>query len=245
VETEISATESLEEYFPPKKEIPRDPLFLAGQPILPIFNLPEISLLPSPIKPNTDSLHLTIQTPISQRIDKRSSICFKPTPNSSTKKRQEVSFQLALSPRPSPFIRNRNYSFQQIIFSPLTRKIFTSEYEGTFAGVPNEILQLIFTFFDSDRDLLSVGCVSKRWNFQSSSSNLWQALYILHWEIPDRPLKSNQSWKSLFIKRNNEFLMSQISLDRSYGYSRKKILRTDHLLTPDLPKETWRPEKKD
>jgi len=101
-----------------------------------------------------------------------------------------------------------------------------------------------FPFFDSDRDLLSVGCVSKRWNFHANSTSLWQALYLLHWDTPDIPLKSSKTWKHLFMKKNTEFLMSQISLNRSYGYSRRKnVVRTEHLIT-DLPRETWRPEKK-
>jgi len=162
-------------------------------------------------------------------------------PDSSSKKKKEVCFQ-APSPRPSPFIRKRKSSFQ-LIFSPY-RKTYTGEYEGFFIDVPNEILELIFFFFDSDRDLLSVGCVSKRWNFYANSTSLWQSLYLLHWDTPDIHLKSSKNWKHLFMKKNSEFLMSQISLNRSYGYARRKnVVRTDHLIT-DLPRETWRPEKR-
>jgi hypothetical protein len=140
----------------------------------------------------------------------------------------------------SPVQMKRKYSFS-LVFSPYRQFTYSGEHEGYFSDVPNEILLVIFSYFQSARDLLSVACVTKRWNFHSNNSDLWQSLYKLHWEKPNISLNTI-SWKNLFMKKNLEFLLSQISLDRSYARSKKPI--TANIIT-EVPRAKWRkPEKK-
>jgi len=150
-----------EEYFPPTipdKEIHIGntiPLNSEIKTYLPpvILQAQPPNITSTPIKSTTDSLLLNLQpliSPVSITSNKKVSILQIPGAKEATirgmssKKKKEVCFQ-SLSPRPSPFIRKRKSSFQ-LIFSPF-RKTFTSEYEGLFADVPNEILEHLFSFF--------------------------------------------------------------------------------------------------
>jgi len=76
----------------------------------------------------------------------------------------------------------------------------------------------------------------------ANNSSLWRSLYLFHWDEPFITLKSKQSWKALFLKKNKEFVLSQIVQDKSYA--RKKNVRSANLIT-ELPKQNiWLPEKK-
>eukprot|EP01124_Arcella_intermedia_P021676 TRINITY_DN3080_c0_g1_i2.p1 TRINITY_DN3080_c0_g1~~TRINITY_DN3080_c0_g1_i2.p1 ORF type:complete len:588 (-),score=171.99 TRINITY_DN3080_c0_g1_i2:285-1997(-) len=99
----------------------------------------------------------------------------------------------------------------------------TSQYFGT---CPPEIITTILSFLESSVDLCSVACISKQWLYLSSSSAIWQPLYILNFSLPavspSTPLTSKTNWKAMFLKRRKEIVVKKVK-----AYGKKTRLTTN------------------
>lgn len=112
---------------------------------------------------------------------------------------------------------------------------------NTINQLPNEIITVIFNYLNDYKDLLSVSCVSQRYNVLGCDGNLWKSMYEYYYGDRYEIEKTMRSWKFNFLERRRELLTQ--SDHKSYTRKKKRqvpnfnddIVSVPDRMTPNPP----------